>query len=73
MPTYSNQSKQSASAFTNSSKASSVIKNQVKPGQGYAYDLDYMSYDEDVDPISGSDVYYDGIGTEPTYVNLAKS
>lgn len=72
MATFSNGTKQSASTFSNKSRAVSTMYNRIKPGQAPAYDS-YLTYDEDVDPISNNARFYDTIGTLPTYTNKTKS
>lgn len=57
---------------TNLSKNAASVSNQIKPGQGYAYDS-FRTYDGPVDPISGNAQLYDQIGYASNPVNVAKN
>lgn len=71
MATFSNQSKTAAGTMTNESANASSPNRYYKAGQKYNYDS-HIPYDG-VDPISGTTVYYDSVGTAPSYSNQSKS
>lgn len=72
MATFTNNSKTSAFSPTNEAANAASFSGQKKPGQGYQYDS-YLTYDEGTDPLSNNAVLYDGIGSEPSWTNEAKS
>lgn len=49
--------------------------NQEKTGntQGWEYDEVGFTYDQLLDPISNSPVYYNSVGSAVSYTNLTKS
>jgi hypothetical protein len=59
-------------SFANESKNTVTYYPYTKAGQGSIYDSN-IPYDAELDPISGNPVYYDSIGTTPTFSNNNKS
>jgi hypothetical protein len=68
----SNTSKTSAATFANLDKNTGTIGRYVKAGQGWNYDDPSITYDGATDPITGLPVYYDGLGTAPSFTNQTK-
>ena len=59
-------------SFTNESKNSVSYNPYIKAGQSLKYD-NHLTYDALVDPISGSTVYYDTVGTTPSFTNESQN
>lgn len=57
----------------NTSKSSVTLGVVTKAGQGWLYDQAGLTYDGVTDPTTGLPVYYDSLGTTPTFTNLPKS
>ena len=72
MSSFTNQNKTSAFSPTNTSKNAISPNNVKKGGSGYPYDS-YLTYDQELDPVTGLPVFYDTLGTEPTIINVPKS
>lgn len=66
-------SKTAITNATNAQKSSVTLGRVVKAGQGWQYDQPGITYDGATDPVTGLPVYYDSLGTQPTWNNLAKS
>jgi hypothetical protein len=71
MATFTNGTKQAAATFSNTSRSSTSSYAVTKAGQAAFYDTN-ITYDG-VDPVSGLPVYYDSVGTAPSYTNQSKS
>jgi hypothetical protein len=59
--------------ISNESKNNVSVVNEIRPGIGWNYDQSPLTYDGALDPISGMPVFYDGIGTTPTFTNESKN
>ena len=73
MSTYTNTSKSSAPTYANSNKPSTTWNRYSKAGQGWQYDQEGITYDGPNDVITGLPIYYDSLGTNPTWTNQNKS
>lgn len=62
----------SFSAINNAKNAGSIFNFEKAGADGYFYDS-YLTYDEELDPLTGLPVYYNGMGELPTFVNVQKS
>lgn len=69
----SNESKSGASSFSNTSKNAASPKRYAKAGSGWDYDQPEITYDGELDPITGLPVFYDGLGLTPTITNETKN
>ena len=60
--------------MTNEAKNNVLVFNEAKSGSAWTYDQGGgLTYDGELDPISGMPVYYNGIGTNPIITNEAKN
>ena len=60
--------------FTGRTKSSTTsLHPRYKAGSGWDYDDTNITYDGVVDPVSGLPVYYDSLGTQPTFSGRVKS
>lgn len=58
----------------NESKNNVSVYNEAKSGSGWTYDQGGgLTYDGELDPISGMPVFYDGIGTAVSPTNESKN
>jgi len=58
----------------NESKNNVSVFNEAKSGSGWLYDQGGgLTYDGELDPISGMPVFYDGIGTAVSPTNESKN
>lgn len=48
-------------------------KSITGTGSGWDYNESELAYDQDVDTDTGSDVFYNGLGTQDTWSNISKS
>lgn len=68
-----NQDKSSTASCSNTSKNQATILGYKKSGSGWDYDQPQINYDQTNDPVTGLPVFYDSLGTSPTFTNLAKN
>lgn len=68
----SNTSKSATATMANATKHAATFTRYVKAGFGWNYDEPTLTYDGATDPISGSAVLYDSIGTLPVWANATK-
>lgn len=73
MSTFNNTSKTATASMSNLAKNSGTWYSPKKAGSGWNYDEASINYDSLIDPLSNLPVYYDGLGTLPSWVNLAKN
>lgn len=60
--------------MVNESKNNVSVYNEAKSGSGWLYDQGGgLTYDGELDPISGMPVFYDAIGTAVSPVNESKN
>jgi hypothetical protein len=68
-----NITKSSASSCINSTKNAAAPQRYGKAGAGWDYDQTGITYDGQLDPVTGLPVFYDSLGTTPTVTNLTKN
>lgn len=47
--------------------------NQEKGGTGWIYNEANLTYNENIDPDSGGEVFYNSVGVAPTFTNISKN
>ena len=75
MATFTNTNKSSASTWTkpNEISADYGLINQVKAGLGWLYNQVGITYNSEIDSISGNEVLYNGLGTATVWTTQNES
>lgn len=72
MATFTNTNKSSNATFTAVSR-SSTTWDLEEVGQTWSYNEPDYTYNQDVDPVEGFSVLYNGSGTALTWTNVSKN